>query len=153
MSARKQVRSKPSPVSFTAVTAPIAMPGASRASFAAALAACRDRRGAAVSLWRRVASLWPPQTRAQSPRPAQTLLMRLWSWLQARSTLTATRRLRVTETVALGEKRFVALVSVEGREFLIGGGASGVSLLAHLSGTAPTGAPPRQEASLEGIIP
>jgi flagellar biogenesis protein FliO len=51
-------------------------------------------------------------------------------------TLTATKRLRVAETVSLGEKRFVALVSVEGREFLIGGGASGVSLLATLGTTA-----------------
>jgi Flagellar biosynthesis protein, FliO len=152
MSARKQVRSKPSPASFTAVTAPVAMPAGPRASFAAALAACRDRRSEAVSLWKRVVALWPPQARAQSLRPAQTMLMRLWSWLQTRSTLTATRRLRVTETVALGEKRFVALVSVEGREFLIGGGASGVSLLAHLSGAAQAGTLPRQEAGLEGII-
>jgi flagellar biogenesis protein FliO len=43
--------------------------------------------------------------------------------------------LRVHETVSLGEKRFVALLSVEGREFLIGGGPTGVSLLAQL-GTA-----------------
>jgi flagellar biogenesis protein FliO len=40
--------------------------------------------------------------------------------------------LRLSETLPLGEKRFVALVSVEGREFLIGGGASGVSMLAQL---------------------
>ena len=40
--------------------------------------------------------------------------------------------LRVAETVSLGEKRFVALVRVENCEFLIGGGASGVSLLTQL---------------------
>jgi flagellar biogenesis protein FliO len=40
--------------------------------------------------------------------------------------------MRVTENVPLGEKRFVALVTVDGREFLIGGGPSGVSLLSQL---------------------
>jgi hypothetical protein len=38
----------------------------------------------------------------------------------------------VSETISLGEKRFVAIVAVEGREFLIGGGVSGMSLLAQL---------------------
>lgn len=38
----------------------------------------------------------------------------------------------MTETVSLGEKRFVALVSIEGREFLIGGAATGISMLARL---------------------
>jgi flagellar biogenesis protein FliO len=52
--------------------------------------------------------------------------------MHAKYALSATKRLRVSETVSLGEKRFVAIVSVEGREFLIGGGASGLSLLAHL---------------------
>jgi hypothetical protein len=75
------------------------------------------------------------QTR-QVPRPAPNPLGRAWTWLQSKYALTATRRLRVAETVSLGEKRFVALVCVEGREFLVGGGASGVSLLAQL-GAAP----------------
>ncbi|HEX4322519.1 MAG TPA: flagellar biosynthetic protein FliO [Acidobacteriaceae bacterium] len=48
--------------------------------------------------------------------------------------MSATKRLRVAEVASLGDKRFVALVSVEGREFLIGGGASGVSLLTPLRG-------------------
>jgi flagellar biogenesis protein FliO len=59
----------------------------------------------------------------------------MWSWLHARYKSTATKRLRVHETVSLGEKRFAALLSVDGREFLIGGGSGGVSLLAQL-GTA-----------------
>jgi hypothetical protein len=62
------------------------------------------------------------------------ILARTWAWLHRKYTLTATKRLRVAETVSLGEKRFVSIVCVEGREFLIGGGASGVSLLAQLSG-------------------
>jgi flagellar biogenesis protein FliO len=59
--------------------------------------------------------------------------------VQSKYALTATRRLRVAETISLGEKRFVALICVEGREFLVGGGASGVSLLAQL-GAAPESA-------------
>ncbi len=63
-------------------------------------------------------------------------LTRAWSFLQARYKSSTTKRLHVSETISLGEKRFVAIVSVEGREFLIGGGGSGMSLLAQL-GAAP----------------
>jgi len=69
----------------------------------------------------------------QPPRPSSSsLLVRGWSWLQEKSGASPTKRLRVADFTALGEKRFVALVKVEGREFLIGGGASGVSLLTKL---------------------
>jgi flagellar biogenesis protein FliO len=57
-------------------------------------------------------------------------LARTWSWLQSKSVYSSTKRLRLAETVSLGEKRFVAIVSVENREYLIGGAPSGVSLLA-----------------------
>jgi flagellar biogenesis protein FliO len=57
---------------------------------------------------------------------------------------TTTKRMRVAETVSLGEKRFVSIVNVEGREFLIGGGSSGVTLLAQLS-------PVQQEAGIAAI--
>jgi hypothetical protein len=63
-------------------------------------------------------------------------LTRAWSFLHARYKSSTTKRLHVSETISLGEKRFVAIVTVEGREFLIGGGVSGVSLLAQL-GAAP----------------
>ena len=49
------------------------------------------------------------------------------------------RRLRVSETVSLGEKRFLSIVEVDGQDFLIGGGATGVALLAHV---APAARPP-----------
>ena len=42
------------------------------------------------------------------------------------------RRLCVAETISLGEKRFVALLTIDGQEFLIGGGTAGVSVLATL---------------------
>jgi hypothetical protein len=75
-----------------------------------------------------------PEVREAQPTPG--MFARAWSWLHTKYTLTATKRLRVAETVSLGEKRFVSIVCVEGREFLIGGGASGVSLLARLDSGA-----------------
>ncbi len=48
------------------------------------------------------------------------------------------RRLRVNETVSLGDKRFVSIVAVDGVDYLIGGGAASVALLTRLG---PTGAP------------
>jgi len=60
------------------------------------------------------------------------LLSRAWAWLRKNRAFGAEKQLRVSDTVSLGEKRFVALLHVEGRKFLIGGGSSGVSLLARL---------------------
>jgi hypothetical protein len=73
-----------------------------------------------------------PEPTQELRRPSSSLLVRGWSWLQEKSGASPTKRLRVADFTALGEKRFVALVKVEGREFLIGGGASGVSLLTKL---------------------
>ncbi len=86
-----------------------------------------------------------------SRRTRPVSLARAWSWLHSKYTLSATKRLRVSETVSLGEKRFVALVCVEGREFLIGGGAAGVSLLSAL-GSAPGGANSRQSESSDAEV-
>ena len=44
----------------------------------------------------------------------------------------AGKNLRVCETVSLGEKRFVAVVQVDGERFLIGGASTSVSLLTRL---------------------
>jgi flagellar biogenesis protein FliO len=41
--------------------------------------------------------------------------------------------LQVGATVSLGEKRFVAVIQIDGLEFLIGGGATNVALLAQLN--------------------
>ncbi len=70
----------------------------------------------------------------QSAMPQLGLLQRVVSWFRARAT--ATTHLRLAETVSLGEKRFVAIIHVEGRKFLIGGGTAGVSLLTQLDETA-----------------
>lgn len=72
-------------------------------------------------------------SRPKSPEaPAPGALLRAWRWLNGKHSLSSRRQLRVAETVSLGEKRFVAVVHVEGQKFLIGGGASGVSLLTSL---------------------
>jgi hypothetical protein len=44
------------------------------------------------------------------------------------------KRLQVQESVSLGEKRFVAIVQVDGQQFLLGGAPNSVSLLAQLNG-------------------
>jgi flagellar biogenesis protein FliO len=40
----------------------------------------------------------------------------------------------VATSVSLGEKRFVAVIQVDGLQFLVGGGATNVVLLAQLNG-------------------
>ncbi len=51
-------------------------------------------------------------------------------WLQLGRTK---KRLRTLETVSMGEKRFIALVQVDGRQFLIGGAPGNVGMLTELS--------------------
>ena len=46
------------------------------------------------------------------------------------------RRLRMIESVPLGEKRFAAILQVDGQQFLVGGGSGSVSLLAQLGAPA-----------------
>jgi hypothetical protein len=68
-------------------------------------------------------------------------------WVQVQKAARSnTKRLHVAESVSLGDKRFVAVVHVDGLQFLIGGSATSVSLLAQLS--------PRREfnSSLERAI-
>jgi hypothetical protein len=63
------------------------------------------------------------------------LLTRGLNWLRARQLgRSSTRRLQVAATVSLGEKRFVAVIQVDGLQFLVGGGATNVALLAQLDG-------------------
>ena len=56
-----------------------------------------------------------------------------WKWLEQKRTQQLTsRRLRVAETISLGEKRSVAIVQVDGAQYLIGSSPSSVQLLAVL---------------------
>lgn len=73
----------------------------------------------------------PPPARMQTAlRPRQGILARVFAWL--RGGLAPEKKLRVIETVPLGEKRLVAIVEAQGRRFLVGCGSNGVSLLTSL---------------------
>lgn len=76
-------------------------------------------------------SSWPyrPQTMTKQKISKPGTLTRAMSWLKKQYPTVQEKRMRVAENIPLGEKRFVALVTVDGREFLIGGSSSGVSLL------------------------
>ena len=65
-----------------------------------------------------------------------------WRWLeQSRTSRSAARRLRVTETVSVGDKRFVSIVQVDDTQFLIGSSANGVQMLAQLQSKSAVAAP------------
>lgn len=72
----------------------------------------------------------PPKHLQPALRGHKGLLGRAFAWL--RGGLTTEKKLRVIETVPLGEKRLVAIVEAEGRRFLVGCGSNGVSLLTSL---------------------
>jgi hypothetical protein len=76
--------------------------------------------------WRNRAQAMAPKLFTAGP------LGSAWTWLRKNYVSSAARRMRVAETVSLGEKRFVAILHVDGCEFLIGGGTSGISLLAQM---------------------
>jgi len=60
------------------------------------------------------------------------------------------RKMRLCETLSLGERRFLALVLVERQKFLVGGSGSSVALLARLP-SEPESAQPTEMQSQEGI--
>jgi flagellar biogenesis protein FliO len=64
---------------------------------------------------------------------AKEMITRSWKYIQAQQVVRSnSKRLQVAETISLGEKRFVAVIRVDGREFLVGGGATNVALLTQL---------------------
>src|ERR1700761_2021500 len=69
-------------------------------------------------------------------------VVRAWKWLTRHSqgvlARGASRRLKVAETVSLGEKRFVSILQVDGEQFLVGGSTSNIVLLAKLEAKAET---------------
>lgn len=89
-------------------------------------------------------NLEQPLTIFEVPQPktrSMTLLGCLGPFLQKFGGMQLTgkdRRMRVSETVNLGEKRFVSLIEIDGVSLLIGGGSGGVQLLTQLDkGTLP----------------
>jgi hypothetical protein len=74
---------------------------------------------------------------------------RLWNLGQAMP-----RSLRLCESLSLGERRFVAVVEFDGEQFLVGGTASTLMLLARLgnSGPQPWGDADRRRLGSEDFI-
>ncbi|MGD0891339.1 MAG: flagellar biosynthetic protein FliO [Terracidiphilus sp.] len=88
---------------------------------------------------------WPQDAAARKHSPLiATVLAPAWSWLKRKYPVAAEKRMRLAENIPLGEKRFVALVTVGNREFLIGGAASNVSLLSQWESTANSPASGKQ---------
>jgi len=84
--------------------------------------------------------VFPSGVSLKSLGNAGGLVSRAWRWireqLEARS---GNKRLQLAATVSLGDKRFVAVLKVDGQEFLVGGGAGNVQLLAWLDSKEPFG--------------
>ena len=56
-----------------------------------------------------------------------------WDWIRQRlNSHQSRKRLRVCESVSLGEKRVIVLIEVDGEQFLVAGASNSISVLAHL---------------------
>lgn len=65
------------------------------------------------------------------------LISKAWKWLwQQQVSRSNVSRLRLENSISLGQKRFAAVIEVQGMRFLVGGGPSNVELLARLDGEA-----------------
>jgi hypothetical protein len=69
-------------------------------------------------------------------RVFNAVLLRAWKWVtrHSRGVLArgVPRRLKVAETVSLGEKRFISILQVDDEQFLVAGSPSNIVLLAKL---------------------
>jgi hypothetical protein len=82
----------------------------------------------------------PQSIQPQSIQPPRKTILAwvetAWSWaLKQLGSNPTKKRLRVCETVSLGEKRFVAVIEADGEQFLVGGAATSVATLARLQPT------------------
>jgi len=87
-----------------------------------------NAKACSVCAWKHTSALL---SRLSTSARAQS--SRAWKRIRAQQIARAqSKRLQLAETISLGEKRFVAVIKVDGREFLVGGGATNVALLAQL---------------------
>jgi flagellar biogenesis protein FliO len=75
---------------------------------------------------------WFIQTLSRNANCLLNVLRKAWARVGLVRVRQNRRRLRVCETVPLGEKRFVAVIQVDDKQFLVGGASNSVSLLAQL---------------------
>jgi flagellar biogenesis protein FliO len=72
---------------------------------------------------------------ASLPQPPWVAALKnLWQWVRRIVKVRKVRRLRVCETLSLGDRRFVAVIEFNGQEFLVGGSGNSFELLARLHG-------------------
>jgi flagellar biogenesis protein FliO len=76
------------------------------------------------------------------PGAAWVALKNIWQWTRRAVKARKTRRLRVCETLSLGERRFLAVIEFDRQEFLVGGTGSSLELLAQLQGGVVIPKPP-----------
>jgi len=101
--------------------------------FASALKSETKKRRTAIARPAATRQLSHPEVMSRlQAMPQAGFLSRIFSWFREHLGAAASKELRLAETVQLGDKRFVAIIHVEGRKFLIGGGTGGVNLLTQL---------------------
>jgi flagellar biogenesis protein FliO len=74
-----------------------------------------------------------PQSSGETPSLAESLLARIRSMFSSVRIERRTRRLKLCETLSLGDKRLIALVECENRRFLIAATGQNISLLETLT--------------------
>ena len=75
-----------------------------------------------------------PHTSGETPSLAETLLSRIRSVFSSVRIERRTHRLKLCETLSLGDKRLIALVECGNKRFLIAATAQNISLLETLTG-------------------
>ncbi|MGA2987068.1 MAG: flagellar biosynthetic protein FliO [Terriglobia bacterium] len=82
----------------------------------------------------------------------EVALKNIWQWARRAIKARKVRRLRVCETLSLGERRFLAVIEFDRQEFLVGGSGSSLVLLARLHEGMVISEPslPRESRLLEG---
>ena len=77
-----------------------------------------------------------PDSVLSAPRSGSGI-RRVWHSIERLvQTHQARKRLRLCETISLGEKRFIAVVQVDGKQLLVGGATNGLSVLANLESSS-----------------
>lgn len=69
----------------------------------------------------------------RSPHLARRIATSLFGALRNIQIGRPTKRLKIRENIALGEKRFLAIVQVDEKEFLVGGSNTTISMLGQMS--------------------
>jgi flagellar biogenesis protein FliO len=91
-----------------------------------------------MNLEQTVVAIQPAKKKRRAKRSGKTHVTQPTLWARISKFLTqrlrshSPRRLRLCETVALGDKRFVAVVEFENRRFLLAGAPQSVTLLTEL---------------------